>query len=166
MKPRTEFIWASALLTTVLMVLAFVVIPSFWGSQSWRMSFRLVLVWAPAVAVALGVAAWLASAWHARSARAGKKPWSPSGMSFRTVLLVVVLFPLALALWLLVSSVFDQLFAAQPGDFREALGWLPMMVVYGFVIAMPTGVLPVFFFQYFLSRRYLRRVKQASFEAP
>lgn len=166
MKPRTEFIWVSALLTTVLMVLAFVVIPSFWGSQSWRMSSRLVLLWAPAMAVALWLAAWFTTAWHARSVRAAKKLWSPSGMSFRTVLLVVVLFPLALAVWLLVSSVFDQLFAEQPGDFRETLSWLPMMVVYGFIIAMPTGVLPVFFFQYFLSRRYLRRVKQAAVEAP
>lgn len=154
MSPRAEFIGASLLVAAVLTVgIAWLVgVERRAGMRDVASALRI----APAVLLAAGVGAWFSIRWHGRVVAMGRH-WKPGGMTLRTLLVVFLLFPLALAAWAAVTLAIDQMAAASPGNLRESLAWLPVIVFYGSLAAIVFGAAPAFLLEYFACRRYLRR---------
>ncbi|MEL1263709.1 hypothetical protein [Pseudoxanthomonas putridarboris] len=156
MAPRAEFVLVSALLAALLLVVAFVTVVSGWQRLPQGDGLGNALKFAPVSALAAGLAAWLASAWHRRAQRAGRR-WKAGGLALRTLLIAFLLFPLLLAGWVLAATAADQWMTAQPEPWRDALAWLPVIVFYGSAFAVVYGAVPAFLLEYFACRRYLRR---------
>lgn len=156
MAPRAEFILASMLAATGLLV-AVVLLLDIDRRMPDLADLLASLKLVPAAWLATGLGAWCVTRWHGRALQLGRR-WAPGGMTLRTLLVVFLLFPLALAAWLLVATAVDQITAASPGRWRESLAWLPVIVFYGSMIAVVFGAVPAFILEYFASRRYLRRL--------
>ena len=157
MKPRLEFIVASALVAALLQVIAFTALAvSWWGMEAGD-SLRRALMWLPAPMLAAGLAAWYMTNLHARAAMVGKA-WSAFGLAWRTVLLALIFYPAFVVGWLLLTALFDQWFAAQPATMQQTRGILPSIVQYSAIFSVVLGALPALAIEYFLSRRYLRRI--------
>lgn len=156
MAPRTEFVLVSALLAALLLVAAFITVVVGWQRLPQGGGLGDALKFAPVAALAAGWAAWLASGWHGRAQRAGRR-WKAGGFTLRTLLVAFLLFPLLLAGWVLAATAADQWLAARPEPWRDTVAWLPVIVFYGSVFAVVYGAVPAFLLEYFACRRYLRR---------
>lgn len=156
MAPRGEFILTSLLAATGLLV-AIVLLLDIDRRMPGMREMLAALKLVPAVWLATGLGAWCVIRLHGRALRLGRR-WAPGGMTLRTLLIVFLLFPFALATWLLAATGLDQLAAASPGHWQESLGWLPVIVFYGSMIAVVFGAVPAFILEYFVTRRYLRRL--------
>ena len=157
MKPRLEFIAANALAAALLQVTAFVALAVSWWGMAAGNSLHLALLWLPAPLLAAGLAAWWVCRRHARARQAGKT-WSAFALTWRTVLLALVLYPVFVAAWLLLSAMLDQWFAAQPATLQQTWEILPSVVQYSAIFSVVLGALPALAITYFLSRRYLRHL--------
>lgn len=155
MSPRTEFV-LSSLLAAALLSIAVVVLMDADRRAPGVAEFAAALRFAPAALLAVGLGAWFATRWHARAHRAGRH-WKTGGMTLRLLLVVLLLFPLSLAVWAVTATAIDQVAASRPGGFGEALAWLPVVVFYGSLVAVLFGAAPLFAIEYFVCRRYLRR---------
>ncbi|WP_334178309.1 hypothetical protein [Pseudoxanthomonas sp.] len=154
MSPRAEFIGSSLLVATVLTVGVALLLGA--ERQAGMRDVASALRIAPAALLSAGMGAWFATRWHARALSTGRH-WKAGGMTLRTLLLVFLLFPVALVVWALVALAIDQLAAASPGNPRETLAWLPVIIFYGSLAALVFGAAPAFILEYFACRRYLRR---------
>ena len=157
MKPRLEFVAGCALAAALLQVTAFVGLAVSWWGMAAGNSLGRALLWLPAPLLAAGLAAWWSSRAHARARQAGKT-WSAFALAWRTVLLALVLYPAFVAGWLLLTAMLDQWFAAQPATLQQTWEILPSIVQYSAIFSVVLGTLPALLIEYFLSRRYLRRI--------
>lgn len=157
MKPRLEFIVVSALVAALLQVAVFTALAVSWWGMGAGDSLRRALTWLPAPMLAAGLAAWFMSGLHQRATAAGKT-WSAFGLDWRTVGLALIFYPAFVAAWMLLTAWFDQLFAAQPATMQQTWEILPSIVQYAAIFAVLLGTLPALLIEYFVSRRYLRRL--------
>ena len=157
MKPRLEFIVASALVAALLQVAVFMILAVSWWGMDAGSSLRRALMWLPAPMLAAGLAAWFMTNLHARALQAAKT-WTAFGLAWRTVLLAMIFYPAFVAGWLLLTALFDQWFAAQPATMQQTRAILPSIVQYSAIFSVTLGTLPALAIEYFLSRRYLRRI--------
>ena len=157
MKPRLEFIVASALVAALLQIAVFMILAVSWWGMDAGSSLRRALVWLPAPMLAAGLAAWFMTNLHARALQAAKT-WTAFGLAWRTVLLAMIFYPAFVAGWLLLTALFDQWFAAQPATMQQTRAILPSIVQYSAIFSVTLGTLPALAIEYFLSRRYLRRI--------
>ena len=157
MRPRLEFIIASAIVAALLQVAAFMGLAVSWWGMDAGSSLRRALMWLPAPMLAAGLAAWFMTSLHARALAVGKT-WTAFGLAWRTVLLALLFCPALVAGWLLLTALFDQWFAAQPATMQQTREILPSIVQYSAIFSVVLGGLPALFIEYFLSRRYLRRI--------
>lgn len=155
MAPRTEFVLASMLIAALLLVAVMLLMDIDRRMPGVR-ELLAAVKFVPAALLAAGAGAWFVTRWHGRAGRVGRR-WAPGGMTLRTLLVAFLLFPMALAAWLLVTMGIDRIGAASPGNWKESLAWLPVFVFYGSMIAVLFGAVPAFVLEYFVCRRYLRR---------
>lgn len=156
MSPKAALTLASALTAAVLVVIAYVGIGAMSGIawSQWPSNARTALGIAPAAAMTAGLAAWLIVGW--REGADLDRKWSPMGMAVKTVALAFLMFPVFVLLCLAIAEVFDQMFAASPGTFREAWVWMPPIALYAVIFGVVLGALPALAAEFFLCRRYLR----------
>ncbi len=157
MKPRAEYVLASATIALMLAIAAFVAMLHQWNVSQWPAGALEALKWAPAAFLAALLGALGATAWH-RRALARQRRWSAGGMTLRTLLLSYLAFPLLLGGWVAAVSTGDQLWAADPATVEDSLSWLPLAMLLFTAFAIVLGAVPAFILEYFVSRRYLRRM--------
>ncbi len=156
MAPRTEFVLLAALAGTGVATLGYVLASALVFEQTLAEALRLGALWSPSATLAAAGAAWLASARQRRAALAGRR-WSAAGMAARATLLVLLLYPFAVAFWTLVTGLFDQALASGGMPLRELLPWVPSIVFGATLAALLVGTLPAFALAFVLCRRYLHR---------
>ncbi len=152
MSPRGEFI-ASSLLVATALTFGIALLPD---AERHGGGMASALRIAPAALLAAGPGAWFVARWHARTVAKGVR-WKAGGMTLRTLLVVFLMFPLALAVWASIALAADQVVAAAPGNALDAWAWLPLVIVYGSLAAIVAGTAPAFILEYIACRRYLRR---------
>ncbi|MBO9716036.1 MAG: hypothetical protein J7507_04325 [Pseudoxanthomonas sp.] len=156
MGPRAEFILLAALSATAVAVAGYLVASGFVFEQSLGEALRNGVQWSPTGTLAALAAAWLASAWQQRAAGAGH-PWGPAGMAARATALTLLLYPLAVAFWVMLTGLVDRSVASGGMPLRELAAWVPSIVLGATLAALLIGSLPAFAIAFVLCRRYLRR---------
>lgn len=157
MSPRAEFVLLATVAGAALSVLGFLVVIVALTGLSPATEMRTALLWSPAGALAALGGSWISSGWHRRAVRGGRR-WRATGLALRTSVLALLLYPLAVASWLLFTGWLDQRFAAAGMPVRELLNWLPSIVLVASASALAVGALPAFAIVFVLGRRYLRRL--------
>lgn len=157
MAPRTEFVLLAALAGVVVATLGYVAASALVFEQTLAEALRLGAQWSPSAALAAAGAAWLASARQRRAAQAGRQ-WRAPGMAARATLLALLLYPPAVAFWVLATGLFDHALASGGMPLRELMPWVPSIVFGATLAALLVGTLPAFASAFVLCRRYLRRL--------
>ena len=163
MSPRAEFVLLAALAAAVVATLGYVAASALVYNQTLAEALRQGALWSPAAALAAALAAWLASAWQRRAVAAGRH-WRAAGMAWRATLLSMLVYPLAIVAWVLLTGLFDQRFAPGGTPVRELLPWIPSIVFGATLVAVLVGTLPAFALAFVLGRRYLRRLAGSTTE--
>ena len=156
MGPRAEFILLAALSGTVVAVLGYLVASGFVFEQPLGEALRNGVQWSPTGTLAALFAAWLASTWQRRAVGAGRR-WSPRGMALRSTVLTLLVYPVAVAFWVMFTGLVDQSVASGGMPLRELAAWVPSIVLGATLVALLVGSLPAFAIAFVLCRRYLRR---------
>ncbi|UNK56669.1 hypothetical protein MNQ95_10940 [Pseudoxanthomonas daejeonensis] len=157
MSPRAEFIALATLAGIVVAVLGYLLASSFVFEQPLGEALRMGARWSPTGGLAALGAAWIVTAWHGRRGRAGRR-WRTPGLALRATLLALLLYPLAVACWVLSTGLLDQQFATAGMPLRELADWVPSIVFGATLAALLIGTLPAFAIAFMLGRRYLRRL--------
>ncbi|UWX04413.1 hypothetical protein H1235_04950 [Pseudoxanthomonas sp. NC8] len=156
MGPRAEFILLAALSGTVVAVLGYLVASGFVFELPLGEALRIGTQWSPTGTLAALAAAWIASGWQQRAARAGRH-WGAAGMALRATALTLLLYPAAVAFWVMVTGLADQGASSGGMPLRELAAWVPSIVLGATLAALLVGSLPAFAVAFVLCRRYLRR---------
>ncbi|WP_372015410.1 hypothetical protein [Pseudoxanthomonas sp. 10H] len=156
MGPRAEFTLSAALAGTAVAVLGYLVASAFVFDQPLGEALRNGAQWSPTGTLAAAGAAWIAIAWHRRAAVAGRR-WGAAGMALRATSLVLLLYPAAVAFWVMATGLLDRHVASGGMPLRELAAWVPSIVVGATLAAVLVGALPAFAIAFLLCRRYLQR---------
>ena len=156
MGPRAEFILGAAVSATVVAVLGYLVASQFVFEQPLGEALRIGAQWSPTATLAALAAAWIASAWQGRAAGTGRD-WGAAGMALRATALTLVLYPAAVAAWVMATGLADRGAASGGMPLRELATWVPSIVLGATLAALLVGSLPAFAIAFVLCRRYLRR---------
>jgi len=156
MGPRAEFIVLATLAGGIVAVLGYLVASSFVFELRPLEALRLGAQWSPAGAAAAFGAAWIASARQRRAERAGRV-WTARAMALRATGVALLLYPFAVACWIVITGWLDQRFASAGMPLRELMAWVPSIVLGSTLAALLIATLPAFVIAFFLCRRYLRR---------
>ena len=163
MTPRAEFVLLAALAGALVSVLGLLAMSGIeFGSGTGGM-LRTALLWSPAGALAALGGAWMASGWHRRALRRGRR-WRAAGLALRTTVLALLMYPLVATGWVLLTAWLDHRFAAAGLPLHEIFQWLPSIVLAATVLALVAGGLPALVIVFLLGRRYLRRLADPSTE--
>jgi hypothetical protein len=153
MKPRAELVLVSGALAFALAMAALL----FVGDPKRVLSgtgATSVLAFALPAALSAAFAAWRVGLKEARS-RIEPRVWQPGGMTLRVVALAFLVYAVLSTGAMLAFASFEHYSVAQV--LREAAAFGGLML--GFAIVL--GAVPAFFFEYFVCRRYLRRIAAA-----
>jgi hypothetical protein len=156
MGPRTEFVALATLSGALVTLLGYLAASQWVFGQPLAEGLRTAAKWSPSGAMAACASAWLATAWLRRALARGRR-WSATGMATRATLMALLLYPVTVAAWVLLTGLFDQRFAAAPMAMHELLAWVPSIVFGATLAAVVAGTLPAFAIAFLLCRRYLRR---------
>lgn len=156
MAPRTEFIVLATLAGGIVAVLGYLLASAFVFELRPLEALRLAAQWSPAGIAAAFAAAWIASAWQRRAREAGRA-WTARAMALRATGLALLLYPLTVACWTVISGWLDQRFASAGMPLRELMAWVPSIVLGATLAAVLIATLPAFVIAFLLCRRYLRR---------
>ncbi|KRA51761.1 hypothetical protein [Pseudoxanthomonas sp. Root630] len=150
MNPRAELVLVSGLLAFALAMAAllFVGDPKRVLGGEGAIS---TLAFALPAALSAALAASVVGSKERRS-RIEKRVWQPAGMTLRVVALAFLAYAVLSTSAMMALASFDGYSVA--GVLREAAAFAGLMV--GFAIML--GAIPAFFFEYFVCRRYLRRI--------
>ena len=107
MTPRAEFVLLAALAGALVSVLGLLAMSGIaFGSGTGGM-LRTALLWSPAGALAALGGAWMASGWHRRALRRGRR-WRAAGLALRTTVLALLMYPLVATGWVLLTAWLDH----------------------------------------------------------
>ena len=156
MTPRLRLVTASACAAAALAAFAYIAIGlvSGAGLASWHQNAKASLSFAPAAAMAAGLAAWWICGWW-QGADAARK-WTPFGMAWRMVVLAFLLFPPLATAWVAAVESIGHLVSGAPGSLAAALAWVPALAVYAALFGVLLGAMPALCIAYFLCRWFLR----------
>jgi hypothetical protein len=165
MSARAVLAWTSAVVAATLAVLGYVAVgfASGAGLGSWLRNASSSLAIAPAAAMAAGLASWWITAWWENVDRDARR-WSAFGLALRTVVCAFLLFAPLATLWMSAMESVGRLFAASPGNLRDALAWVPAIAVYAVLFGLLLGGLPALCIEFFLCRRFLRQARGLALE--
>ncbi len=156
MSPKRGFIVGCGVTAGVFVAVAYVAIGAMSGApwSEWPANARSALGIVLAAALTAAVAGWLVAGW--REGVDLDRKWTALGMAVKTVSLAFLMFPVFVLLALVVAELLDQVFAAEPGTFREAWVWMPSIAVYALIFGLMFGALPALAAATLFCRRYLR----------
>ena len=150
MTPRTELILVSSALAFALAIAALLGVGDPKRVLGGEGAISILAFSLPA-ALSAALAAWMVGLKERRS-RIEKRVWRPAGMTLRVVALAFLVYAVLSMIVMIALASFDGYSVA--GMLREAAAFAGLVV--GFAIVL--GAAPAFFFEYFVCRRYLRRI--------
>jgi hypothetical protein len=156
MGPRAEFILLAALSGTVVAVLGYLAASAFAFEQPLAEALRIGAKWSPTGTLAASAAAWIASVWQQRVGQAGRRRGA-AGMALRATALTLLVYPAAVAFWVMATGLVDQAAGSGGMPLRELAAWVPSIALGATLAALLVGALPGFAIAFVLCRRYLRR---------
>ncbi|SDQ94986.1 Protein of unknown function [Pseudoxanthomonas sp. CF385] len=153
MKPRAELVLASGVLAFALAMAALVFVgdPERVLSSEGAMS---ILAFALPAALSAALAAWVLGL-KERRARTENRAWRPGGMTLRVVASSFLMYAILSTFAMLALASFEDYSLLRM--LREAATFAGLVL--GFAIVL--GAVPAFVLEYFVCRRYLRRVAVA-----
>ncbi|MGV8930922.1 MAG: hypothetical protein ACOH1R_02235 [Luteimonas sp.] len=162
MTPRSRLVAVSACAAAALAVFAYIAIGlvSGAGLASWHQNAKASLSFAPAAAMAAGLAAWWVVGWW-QGADAARK-WTPFGMAWRSVALAFLLFPPLATAWVAAVESIAHVVSGAPGPLAVALAWVPALAVYAALFGVMLGAMPALCISYFLCRWFLQQTRAAT----